>query len=50
MLNLKKNTLKRELISTNDGSKTLLINGLEETYHSNMALCKKRITYLSKMD
>ena len=34
MLNLKKNTLKRELISTNDGSKTLLINGLEETYHS----------------
>ena len=26
--------MKRELISTNDGSKTLLINGLEETYHS----------------
>jgi len=34
MLNLKKNTLKRELIRTSDGSKTLLINGLEETYHS----------------
>ena len=31
---MKKNTWKRELISTNDGSKTLLINGLEETYHS----------------
>lgn len=26
--------MKRELISTSDGSKTLLINGLEETYHS----------------
>jgi len=26
--------LKRELISTSDGSKTLLINDLEETYHS----------------
>ena len=26
--------MKRELVSTKDGSKTLLINGLEETYHS----------------
>lgn len=26
--------MKRELISTSDGSKTLLINELEETYHS----------------
>ncbi len=26
--------MKRELITTNDGSKTLLINDLEETYHS----------------
>jgi len=26
--------LKRELVSTSDGSKTLLINYLEETYHS----------------
>lgn len=26
--------MKRELITTSDGSKTLLINGLEETYHS----------------
>ncbi|MNK28145.1 tRNA 5-methylaminomethyl-2-thiouridine biosynthesis bifunctional protein MnmC [compost metagenome] len=26
--------MKRELIITKDGSKTLLINGLEETYHS----------------
>lgn len=26
--------MKRELITTKDGSKTLLINGLEETYHS----------------
>ena len=26
--------MKRELITTNDGSKTLIINGLEETYHS----------------
>lgn len=34
MLNLYKNNLKRELITTGDGSKTLLINGLEETYHS----------------
>ena len=34
MLNLYKNNLKRELITTDDGSKTLLINGLEETYHS----------------
>ncbi len=34
MLNLKKNTLKRQLIETQDGSKTLLINDLQETYHS----------------
>ena len=34
MLNLYKNNLKRELITTGDGSKTLLINGLKETYHS----------------
>lgn len=26
--------MKRQLITTSDGSKTLLINGLEETYHS----------------
>ena len=26
--------MKRELVTTKDGSKTLLINGLEETYHS----------------
>ena len=26
--------MKRELVPTKDGSKTLLINGLEETYHS----------------
>lgn len=31
---MKKNTLKRQLIETQDGSKTLLINNLGETYHS----------------
>ena len=31
---MKKNPLKRELIQTKDGSKTLLIKDLEETYHS----------------
>lgn len=31
---MKKNPLERELIQTKDGSKTLLIKDLEETYHS----------------
>ncbi len=31
---MKKNTLKRQLIQTQDGSKTLLINDLNESYHS----------------
>lgn len=43
MLNLKKNTLKRQLIQTQDGSKTLLINDLEETYHSKHGALQEAI-------
>lgn len=32
---MKKNTLKREIKTTSDGSKTLYINDLEEGYHSH---------------
>ncbi len=32
---MKKNTLKREIRTTNDGSKTLYINELNENYHSH---------------
>jgi len=32
---LKKNTLEREIRTTNDGSKTLFINDLNENYHSH---------------
>lgn len=32
---MKKNTLKREIRTTNDGSKTLFINDLNENYHSH---------------
>lgn len=35
--------MKRELITTNDGSKTLLINGLEETYHSKHGALQEAI-------
>ncbi len=43
MLNLKKITLKRQLIKTQDGSKTLLINDLEETYHSKHGALQEAI-------
>lgn len=35
--------MKRELITTKDGSKTLLINGLEETYHSKHGALQEAI-------
>ncbi|WP_379963538.1 tRNA (5-methylaminomethyl-2-thiouridine)(34)-methyltransferase MnmD [Epilithonimonas sp. UC225_85] len=35
--------MKRELISTKDGSKTLLINDLEETYHSKHGALQEAI-------
>ncbi|MBV6878958.1 tRNA (5-methylaminomethyl-2-thiouridine)(34)-methyltransferase MnmD [Epilithonimonas ginsengisoli] len=35
--------MKRELITTSDGSKTLLINGLEETYHSKHGALQEAI-------
>ncbi len=35
--------MKRELITTNDGSKTLLINELEETYHSKHGALQEAI-------
>lgn len=35
--------MKRELITTSDGSKTLLINGLKETYHSKHGALQEAI-------